>query len=307
MIKLLRCMCLVFFSVVFVHAHSETIDFKFDSNVSYARSISALRKLVGTELPNIERVRVIRGAPAGQLTILSLVSNSARQASLVVSNDNLYVIGFISYGNFFRFNDPEFSNITIPNTNTVSLHFSSHYSSLERVAGRTRGETGISAESLNASIDTLANFGSGGPDGRDVARALMALIISTSEAARFSQIAVNIANALGEYRSYNLSPADVSLTQNWGSLSEYAVTQSAEPNADSEFVLAAIGVVTIRALPRLLALALNCKYPRFQEFASVSQNYYFNDACPPISSIHRIGNRYWSLEVLQAIFGTSNQ
>ncbi|CAH2902847.1 MAG: hypothetical protein PPHEMADM_4869 [uncultured Paraburkholderia sp.] len=282
-------------------AYAVPMDFNYNSAAEYADSIVRLRKQVSSNLENVPNLRVTNQTPHEQLTILNFTNASADRVSLVMWNENLYVVGFIAGGTFYRFRDPEFSHITVPGTNQTDLHILSHYRDLTRVADQVRSEITISESALDNAIRNLARYGNGSVTLQQVARAMLILITSTSEAARFAElsrlIVTNLNVPSSEARS--LGTYFTTLTNNWGSLSEYANRMSVDASSTADYYDRIVNAVSRNALYGILAVALYCRPSQLSSKANVASN--SPGSCPNYSTIKLINNRYWEAATLAGI------
>lgn len=257
---------------------------------SYIASIKKLRESLGEELPNVPGLHAI--APSSdKYTIVRLINDRRDVVDLVLFNENLYVTGFIVAGTYFRFNDREFNGITIPGTSLVPLNMSSHYSELERVAGTTRRATRVGMYAMNDAVRTLWRHNSTAVND-NVAKALLTLIVSVAESARFSQISSYIGN---NFNGNMLLGADLSdLTNSWQYISNIALDMSQRAGANENYYNMGNNAINRNTIFGILALAL-CR-----QSSSTFNDTLNLDECSPSQEFTLIGDMYWSNDILSS-------
>lgn len=195
--------------------------FSYNTPDAYERSIQNLRKELSSPFSSFDNLRALRQSGSKKdvtLVNLSKPSNSTnstekKEVSLVLLNENLYVVGFVVNEEivvnektvinqtfyFFNDNNDEYRRIiNIPNPNgdlvnkknPVSLNISSDYNSL---GNEEREKAEISLCAINNAIINLLNYDKGNID---IKKSLIILITVVVEAVRLSLISDAIKNKL---------------------------------------------------------------------------------------------------------------
>ncbi|MCC8373442.1 MULTISPECIES: ribosome-inactivating family protein [Photorhabdus] len=294
---------ILFFFLFSNVVYSKSVNFDYSDAQNYIKSIKNLRSIVGSHLPNVPGLLVLN--PTEPYTSVHLISNNGDVIDLILSNTNLYMVGFVSAGIFYRFNDTEFSNITVPETNLLNLNISSSYIDLFRRANRTREETIVSNETINSAITTLWRQNGSGTVEPLAARAFMTLITAVAESARFSRISSFITSNYDN--NVQIGGGLVRLTNRWSSLSSYAYEMSNNAGSNAGYFDDIVNSINRNRLYGVLALALYCDFstssklkPRLLTFSETTP--LTADTCSSERDITLINNIYWPNNVLQAVF-----
>ncbi|MFL9906058.1 ribosome-inactivating family protein [Paraburkholderia sp. RL17-337-BIB-A] len=246
----------VIFAVFCEYSYSQE-NFDYTNERTYIASIKKIRNEVGRILQNVPGLLVMHAGAGQSLLYVTLANSTADTIRLVLLRQNLYVVGYVAGGIFYRFNDREFENITVANAVLNDLRMSSHYSSLERVGATNRESINIGYRAFEGAIRNISRYGNGSVPLRLVARELLMLITAISESARFSAISTAVVANYND-PTWELGPRLARLTQNWGAFSQYAMTMSAQANSNARFYSDGANGVRRDHLYGILALALTC-------------------------------------------------
>ncbi|WP_441247953.1 ribosome-inactivating family protein [Kitasatospora sp. McL0602] len=233
-------------------AVSSTVNWDLDNPQSYGTMIINLRQAAteGTEGGvAVTYPRTDEGLIAVNIT------GVGRELTLYFTRNNLYLRGFgLTNGDMvYGFNDwPLQNHIDVPGYTPLS--FGSSYIDLQHTAGTNRAGFVYGTESLQQDLRTLTGFAPGGNNAQ-AARALLRLISATSEAARFNPIEVVIGTAINNHHPATLTPRQVSMENEWGSISAYGVAQ-AEHHPANPVTFNGVTFNSMRIVAAWLALML---------------------------------------------------
>lgn len=197
----------------------------FRSVGDYARGLRTLREIVGEGRDREARqMSPQRSAPGIELIRLHLDAAQG-EVSLLIRARDVYVIGVQNAQATFYFNDSAPGRLI---DNQVLLGFGSHYKFLGEFSSLdclTKGKFEAAVQAVSrwtkASPPTSRIQENGNRRQSPDARHLLTLILATSEAARFGDIGVTVANALYGRRDCPLTLAQVDrLVNRWEKLSE---------------------------------------------------------------------------------------
>ena len=218
-------------------------DFEFHSEnyLDVHQSINELRVGVSEKLECISGIVATKENGADDLTRINFPDSGVDGVSLVMSHQNLYIIGFIrinkrnNEAEFFKFSDKEFENFEIPGIRNVVLDHDSHYSTLSNIARKDRGDIGISKESMHNSLIILSKFDGNTRINDKVANSLLILATITSEAVRIPAIQCGIVKGIFDGVAYTLGEEGKKLTTDWSKMSKVILSIN-------EFILREKGV-----------------------------------------------------------------
>lgn len=123
----------------------------------------------------------------------------------------------------------------VQSAQVVTAGFDGTYGQLQRNANIDRAQLHYSAHAIANALMTLHNTpvdGGAIGDPRAVAQALLTMITTTSEAARFGGIAGTITAAMRGNTTTQMDTTNTQLTNNWDALSTYVRNITNNPNAD---------------------------------------------------------------------------
>lgn len=145
-----------------LHASVE-FEFNYQNRSEYCNSIVWLRNRLATRADNIPTVRKLPQNPNHRITKILLINEQSDVVHLVMQNTNLYIVGFIANGIFFRFKDH--SDVNVEGVEfTVDISLQSNYQDLARAADRSLEDFEVNKEKMDHSITTLSHHGNeGGP------------------------------------------------------------------------------------------------------------------------------------------------
>ncbi len=197
--------------------------FSFRSVTDYWRGLRGLREIVRAGREREDRQATGSGTVAST-EMIKLRFDSPSEVSLLIRVSDVYVIGVENAEATFYFSDSGPGRLI---DNQVLLGFGGHYKYLgEFVSLGSLEKPKFEAAVQAASRWTRANPPSslikdrGGQKQSADARHLLTLILGTSEAARFPDIGVTVANALFGRRDRPLTLAQIDrLVNRWGELS----------------------------------------------------------------------------------------
>lgn len=239
-------------------------DFEFNitTRQEYCNSIARLRKDISKKADNIPYgIRILPQTPSEQLTRIQLKNDRDDVVHLVMQNKNLYIVGFIAGGFFYRLNDH--SDVNIIGVDTVDLQLKSNYVDLTRAASRSLEDVEISLVKLDGFISDLFRYGNeGGTNVQTLARAFLGLAIGIPESLRFGYISSRICEDMfNETISYTfrLGRIGVNFVRRWSTYSEYAAFFEHNPGeAERHITEYYQGKQTRLLLHNILAVALFC-------------------------------------------------
>ncbi|MCG1054769.1 ribosome-inactivating family protein [Mycetohabitans sp. B5] len=191
------------------------------------KSINDLRVGVSEKLKCIPGIAVTKENGVDGLTRINFPDSGVGNVSLVMSHQNFYIVGFIRINKrnheseFFKFSDAEFKKISIPGMKNITLDSNSHYNALSNIAGKDRGEIGVSKESIHNSVINLSKFDGGTKINDKVASSLLILATVTSEAVRIPVIQCRIAKSILLIKILILSEKkEKKITNDWSKTSK---------------------------------------------------------------------------------------
>ncbi|RLM20596.1 hypothetical protein BIY29_15145 [Brenneria alni] len=272
-------------------SYSDSFDFKFRSPREYIGSIKNIRENIADALPRVPGVQALNSSNSYSDVRFISTDNNDQEVKLILSNSNLYAVGFVCGRYFYRFNDPEFSNITVPNTEALEMNVSSDYTSLSTRAGRVRADVIVNEITINEAIRNLSSMDSQYVT-ENTARSLLTLIIGVSESVRFANISSFISR---NYDRHTPIGSLYSITNQWGNLSDYARRMSQNASSDAEYYSSITHATNRNELYSYLAVA-NCINDR--ERMKVSK---MGEMCSSGDSIVLIGNIYWPKNLIAVL------
>lgn len=295
---LLKISIVIITFVSYLHA-IVPFEFKCRTREEYCKSIGRFRNQLATRAVNIPGVRILPENPE-QITRIQLENGSGDVVHLVMQNKNLYIVGFITGGIFFRLKGHEDVNIDIVPT---ELNLKSNYVDLARAGQKSLKDIEVDIVKMNHCITTLFKYGNGGTSMEELAKALMGLSIAIPESLRFSLISSLIYEAMWENRTFQLNAWGVRHVNKWASYSEYATHLENDREAAQSYInlIGQRGVISRIALFELLAIALFC---RVQEHYGhfISENPVCLPNIKPANLI--VENAFWSKDTFILIFFT---
>lgn len=280
----------VFFTFFSGLSYSDSFVFNFGSAQEYIGSINNIRENIADALPNVPGVRALNSSDS--YSHVRFVSERSNTIDIVLSDRNLYMVGFVSAGVFYRFNDREFSNITVPDTTLLPMNLSSHYSRLSSTAERVRADVIVDQITINNAIDNLWDMNGNGTVSLEEARSLLTLIIGVSESVRFGNISSFIS---GNYNNHVPIGGLYSITNQWGDISDYALRMSQNASSDTGYYSVTTHAISRSQLYGYLAVA-NCMSGRARMKASHPQG-----ECSSGEGIVLIGNTYWPKNLIAVL------
>jgi hypothetical protein len=155
---------------------------------------------------------------------------------------DLYLRGYQTSSGLY-----EFSGYDLGRRLGVTAHplpFGENYTELERAARQNRQDMYINHETLYNSYRTLATVHPSGANTQRVARALLQVITTTSEAARVNQISINVDYIFSGGYDFRFTPQMLEDTNSWGRMSSWAIANSQNPNNSQPLQ---VGGVTIHS------------------------------------------------------------
>ena len=298
--------------------------FQFGTGDEYRHSINRLRQMLGPDQDDqVEGVRFIPSShtPNDQITLIDITSPGGQSVQLVMQSNNLYIVGFISGANFYRFQGH--SEVTLQgyeDGHTRTVPFGSSYRDLEGQTGRNLADVTISISNMDNSIRYLfgwdsINNSNDGPNRehfRQLGNALQGLVVAISEGARFTRISNNIARAM-DYNGpagtipgvFTMGGPRSRLVTTWGSISEYAgtvrydhattVPYAYRPGTDEQ------RTINREQLKEVLALALFCATQKLNR-RSIFQNTNELICLPNTKPLNiLVNNVYWPKELAVSV------
>jgi len=204
----------------------EQLSFKIGSKETYSNSIKTLReKLSDKKWNNVPNLLIKKPFKVDDL-ILIQISVEGNTVQLVMSNENMYITGFVSGNNFYRFSDPEFSKITVAGKQLQTLKMQSNYPTLAKIAKIDLVKLTIDQNNLLHSFFQLSNYKNtgGAQEQEELALAMLRFIILTSEASRFKYIEGDIAQSVySKPGKYELGVTGHNVITDWSKFSKYGV------------------------------------------------------------------------------------
>nr|UVC32790.1 MAP30 [Momordica charantia] len=147
--------------------------------------------------------------------LLNLTSYAYETISVAIDVTNVYVVAYrtrdVSY--FFKESPPEAYNILFKGTRKITLPYTGNYENLQTAAHKIRENIDLGLPALSSAITTLFYY-----NAQSAPSALLVLIQTTAEAARFKYIERHVA----KYVATNFKPnlAIISLENQWSALSK---------------------------------------------------------------------------------------
>jgi len=238
----------------------------------YQNSIKTLRQLLSNAAwSNVPNLLIKRPYNIDDLTLIKF-SADGKEVQLVMSNRDLYIIGFVSRNKFYRFSDPPFKNIKVGNMVVIDLKTNSDYGSLAGKAGFTSvdevGNMEITLINLKSYFLELTKL-DGDPSlqqQKQVALAMLRFLIFTAEASRFRNIEQDIAQSLySKPGTYRLGGVGRDETTDWRKFSDYGVRLQKNKTSTETYNIGytiqtdkgSLSRVDRNNLSSVLALALN--------------------------------------------------
>lgn len=285
-----------------LHAAVE-FEFKHQTREEYCRSIARFRNVLSTSANNVPGVRVLPENPTHQITKILLTNEQSNVVHLVMLNKNLYIVGFIANGIFFRFKDH--SDVNVEGVQLVNLKLQSNYQDLVRTADKSLEDVEVSREKMEHFITTMFHYGNeGGPSLQDLAQAFLGLAIAIPECLRFSFIQNGICDPSKTYESFRLGSGGVNMVRRWYEYSEFTAILANDREAAETYISLE---EERRQSSRMtvyyaLAVAIFCQV-RDRHPRSIAENS-DNAVCPPNtkSELVKVQNTFWSKEDFTLLF-----
>nr|3MY6_A Chain A, Ribosome-inactivating protein momordin I [Momordica balsamina] len=185
---------------------------------SYGMFIKDLRNA----LPHTEKVYNIplllpSVSGAGRYLLMHLFNYDGNTITVAVDVTNVYIMGYLALTTSYFFNEPAADlasqYVFRSARRKITLPYSGNYERLQIAAGKPREKIPIGLPALDTAISTLLHY-----DSTAAAGALLVLIQTTAEAARFKYIEQQIQERA--YRDEVPSSATISLENSWSGLSK---------------------------------------------------------------------------------------
>nr|1MRG_A Chain A, ALPHA-MOMORCHARIN [Momordica charantia] len=154
---------------------------------------------------------------AGRYLLMHLFNRDGKTITVAVDVTNIYIMGYLADTTSYFFNEPaaELASQYVfrDARRKITLPYSGDYERLQIAAGKPREKIPIGLPALDSAISTLLHY-----DSTAAAGALLVLIQTTAEAARFKYIEQQIQERA--YRDEVPSLATISLENSWSGLSK---------------------------------------------------------------------------------------
>jgi hypothetical protein len=279
------------------------LPFDFTTREAFRTSIFNLRLLVATNSSNVGDMLITNAYGNEQFTLINFDIPREGRLQLVMWNVNLYIIGFINdyfdpnrpterERSFWRFSDPEFARLTVPNTRLRQLpsNMQTTYGSLTAMARMSLREVNIDQGSLQNSLRLLYNFAGVSGDQRNFARAMLRVIVLTSESVRFIPIQRDLGQSIADFTTYYPGVNGQALLNSWDGFSQHGILLEDNPHWTEplrtmfsvQFNGIDYNVFDRYNIFWVIAVALNCRAPHIR-----------TDVCPAESDIVLINKTYW--------------
>lgn len=205
---------------------------------SYSSFITQLRSALPTK-GTVYSIPVLPSTASGLqwFTFFSLTNYNDQTITVAVNVTNLYVVAYradtaVSY--FFEDTPAEASKLLFTDTRQVKLPYSSNYDRLQNVVGKQRDLIELGLPALSSAITNMFynNY-------KLTAAALLVLIQSTAEAARFKYIEQQVSQHIND--NFYPNSAIISLENNWGALSKQIQIANRKGNGQFENPVELVG------------------------------------------------------------------
>lgn len=226
----------IFFFIVAIFVGYPTVkgDVSFHLGTATEKSYTSFIGQLRNALPTTGKVCNIPVLPSTAsglqwFTFFSLTNYNDETITVAVNVTNVYIVayraGAVSY--FFEDTSAEAWNLLFTDTRKVKLPYSGNYDRLQNVVGKQRDFIELGFPALSSAITNMFYY-----DYKPTAAALLVLIQSTAEAARFKYIEQQIS----QYINHNFLPdlAIISLENNWGALSKQIQIANSRGNGQFE-------------------------------------------------------------------------
>ncbi|XP_022959960.1 ribosome-inactivating protein cucurmosin [Cucurbita moschata] len=208
------------FLTIFLNTRPADANVRFDLSSATSSSYKTFIKNLREALPKDGKVYDIpvllsTVMDSRRFILIDLVNYDGQSITAAIDVLNVYIVaystGTVSY--FFQQVPAQAPKLLFKGTQQRTLPYTGNYENLQTAAKKLRENIELGLPALDSAITTLFHY-----NAEAAASALLVLIQTTSEAARFRYIELQIANNVGT--KFKPSQTIISLENNWSALSK---------------------------------------------------------------------------------------
>ncbi|MEV8548040.1 ribosome-inactivating family protein [Streptomyces sp. NPDC051572] len=201
-------------------------------------------------------VDILNNQATGKYTTVE-VANGSRSVHLVIRLSDLYVVGYYYFNGNTRMYTPLTENAPTYNDAVADGTWigAENYNTLANRGNIALRDLTVNTANMEQAVYDLTN-----PNATTAnqARALLRMIVTISEGARFRALATDLANRFGDGGTLTLTQTYEELIRNWAGLSHVLVSHVNAPNSTASVTLSTWGTYnTAQEAAKLLMSALN--------------------------------------------------
>lgn len=208
-----------------------SLDLSTVTKASYTSFITNLRDALPTN-GRVCNIPLLPSTASGlnSFAFFNLTNYNYQTITVAVNVTNVYIVAYRAGAKSYFFEDTptEVVNLLFTGTEKVKLPYTGNYDRLQNVVGKQRDLIELGLPALSSAITNLFynnNY-------KLTASALLVLIQSTSESARFKYIEQQVSQAVGG--NFFPNSAIISLENNWGALSKQIQVANSTGNGQFE-------------------------------------------------------------------------
>ncbi|XP_022960460.1 type I ribosome-inactivating protein trichoanguina-like [Cucurbita moschata] len=192
------------------------LDLSTATKATYSAFITQLRNALPTKA-TVCNIPLLPSTATGlgSFTFFTITNYNYETVEVAVNVSNVYIVAYRANAKSYFFEDTsaQARQLLFQNTQKITLPFTGNYDRLQGVVGKYRDSIELGIPALSTAVTNMVYYNK-----QLTAAALLVLIQSTAEAARFKYIEQQVA----QYISGKFYPnqAVISLENNWGALSK---------------------------------------------------------------------------------------
>lgn len=192
------------------------LDLSTATKASYSAFITHIRNALPTKA-TVCNIPLLPSTPTGlaSFTFFTITNYNYQTVEVAVNVTNVYIVAYRAGASSYFFEDTpaQAKQLLFAGTQKVTLPFTGNYDKLQSIVGKYRDMVELGIPALSTAVTNMVYYNK-----QLTAAALLVLIQSTAEAARFKYIEQQVAQHISD--KFYPNQAVISLENNWGALSK---------------------------------------------------------------------------------------